>query len=82
MSTFFNMGDEISAGIVVERGKQTQVDLYDVIEKIEELKFQEKEDESEISFSVKLSDGVQAVREKKNELKGYTPSLYLSNVAV
>jgi hypothetical protein len=77
------MGDGINAGIVVERGKQTQDDLYALIEKIENLKFQKKEEDSEISFFVSLSDRARAVRGvRENELKGYTPSLYLSNVAV
>jgi hypothetical protein len=71
------MGDEMSGGTVVERSEKTEDDLYDLVEKIEDLKFQKQEEGTEISFFVSLCDRVQAVRDLREiELKGYIPSSY------
>jgi hypothetical protein len=71
------MGDEINAGCVVKQGERTQEELYDLIEKVEDLKLQTQGEDAEIDFFVSLSDRVQALQNlRENELKGYVPLLY------
>jgi hypothetical protein len=66
------MGDEISGGFLVDREERTPDDLYDLIEKVEDLKLQDKEDDAETSFFVSLSERVQAIQDlAENEMKGY-----------
>jgi hypothetical protein len=75
------MGDEINVGYVVKRGERTQDELYDLIEKVEDLKLQKQGEGAELSFFVSLSDRVQAVQNlRENELKGYVPSLYYQSL--
>ncbi|PNF42466.1 hypothetical protein B7P43_G08746 [Cryptotermes secundus] len=64
------MGDEINVGYMDKLGKRTQDELYDLIEKVEDLKLQKQGEDAEISFFVSLSDRVQAVQNlRENEMK-------------
>jgi hypothetical protein len=77
------MGDEINVGCMVKRGERTQDELYDLIEKVEDLKLEKQGEDAEISFFLSLSDRVQAVQNlRENELKGYVSSLYYQIFAV
>lgn len=53
-------------------GERTKDELNDIVERVEVLKLQKQEVDTEISFFVNVSDSVQDIQEsKENELKGY-----------
>lgn len=61
------MGDEISEG-----GQGVQHDVYDLVQKIEDLTLQVQEVDADISIFRKACDKVLAIQEvRENELKGY-----------